>query len=53
MVCKVNKASAETDHFANESLLPIPAVNESVISEDNALEYNIRDIMIMLNNEDI
>ena len=51
MVCKVNKASAETDHFANESLLPIPAVNESVIGEDNAFEYNIKNIMSMINNE--
>ena len=51
----VTKASTDTaDHPTGYGIpLPILAVNESVISEDNALEYNIRDIMIMLNNEDI
>ncbi len=53
MVRKVNQGSLETDHSANESLLPIPAVNESVLGEDNAFEYNIKNIMSMINNENI
>ena len=52
MVRELTKASTETaDNSANELFLPILTVNESVIREDNAIEYNIRNIMSLLNNE--
>ena len=51
-VCDVIKASTDTaDHSVNKLPLPVLAVNESVSGEDNAFEYNIKNIMSMINNE--
>ena len=48
----VIKASTDTaDHSVNKLPLPVLAVNESVLGEDNAFEYNIKNIMSMINNE--